>query len=228
MGKKLGYFLIAVILGIEIPRFFGAYSGIDPDLLGLPLTALATGIVLPVGSMYIFHTWWEQAWNKSRKNVLLLWFAANLVLSGLILIPWGMAQLQTETLSVVVSGWWAWLWVGCVMVSPFVLMGGITTAMAFQKQEKRKPEPKREVERPEPIMEPVSILEPEPDLDETAVGILETWAEQPEWSLHRVGEAVGTSKSTVHRYEKELAQMGLLSRTSQGVKVSWNGNGEEP
>lgn len=149
MGKRLGYLLVAVILGIEVPRFFGAYGGIDPDVLGLPLTALATGVVLPVGSMYIFHTWW----TSKRKNrwALLIAFGVNLTLSGFILIPWGMARLTGEPLASVVVGWWAWAWVGAVMLSPFVLMAGITTAVAFQRETRTVTNPREAVK---PVEEP--------------------------------------------------------------------------
>ena len=219
MGKRLGYLLIALLLGIEIPRFFGTYGGIDPALFGLPLTAIATGIVLPVGSMYVFHTWWTAAWNKRHRNVLLVWFGANLALSGFILIPWGMARLRDLPLSQVVAGWWAWTWVGAVMLSPFVLMGGITTALAFQRG--MRTETREAKAEPVPA-EPATI-----PLDPMSQDILREWQADPERTMAQVGLAVGASKSTVSRRFQALQAEGLVSRTDQGVVVKWRDNGRE-
>ena len=138
MKKRIGYLLIGLILFIEIPRFFGAYDSIDPRLFGIPLTAIGTGIVLPIGAGYILHTWWKTAYNKKGRDSLLIWFAVLLLLEGIILIPWGMSRLQNEPINVVTgNGLLAWFWIGVVMLSPFVLTGGIVTAIALERQPKQ-------------------------------------------------------------------------------------------
>ena len=131
--KTIGYILVGLVLLIEIPRFYGTYADLDPMLFNLPLTAIGTGIVLPVGAGYVFHAWWST--TRKRRDWLLVAFVTLLVLEGVILVPWGMARLQNEPLAVVVgSGWLAWGWVSVVMLSPFVLVGAVVMAMAFQKQ----------------------------------------------------------------------------------------------
>src|SRR5512136_1721603 len=112
-GHWIGYILVALVLLIEVPRFFGAYSGVDPSWL----TALGTGIVLPVGSGYIFHTWWKS--KRNARNWLFLPFGALLVLEPLILVPWGIGRLYGEPLSVVLADWtMGAAWITIVMLSP--------------------------------------------------------------------------------------------------------------
>ncbi|MGD8466467.1 MAG: hypothetical protein PVI09_21645 [Anaerolineae bacterium] len=72
MNKWFGGSLIPVILFIEIPRFTGAYDQIDPLLLKIPLRALASGVAIPAGMAYIFHTWWTT--TRSRRDYLLIPF----------------------------------------------------------------------------------------------------------------------------------------------------------
>jgi hypothetical protein len=200
MGKKLGYLLIAAVLLIEIPRFVDAYSGIDSTVL----TAVGTGVALSGGSMYVFHTWWTT--RRKRKDWLLVPFGINLALAGVILIPWGMSQLRDVPLAEVVVGWWAWGWVSVVMLSPFALMGGITTAMAFQKE---KRDERQKAERLEPVVE---IEEPAFELDETSRTIMRAIEEHPGASYQTIADAVGMPKSTVYGRAKVLERDGVLVR----------------
>jgi hypothetical protein len=203
MGKKLGYLLIAAVLLIEVPRFIDAYRGIDSTVL----TAVGTGVALSGGSMYVFHTWWTT--RRKRKDWLLVPFGVNLALAGAILIPWGMAQLRDVAIADVVVGWWAWGWVSVVVLSPFALMGGITTAMAFQKEHR---ETKQRQTKNEQVEQIVETEEPTVELDETDSAIVQAIEEQPSASYQTIADTVGMPKSTVYGRAKTLEREGILIR----------------
>uniref|UniRef100_A0A6M3LJF7 Uncharacterized protein n=1 Tax=viral metagenome TaxID=1070528 RepID=A0A6M3LJF7_9ZZZZ len=202
MNHRLGYLLIGLILLIEVPRFFGAYDGIDPRLFSLPLTALGTGIVLPLGAGYVLHTWWTVPWNKKGRDMLAVWFAALLLMEGVILIPWGMSRLQNEALSVVVgSGLVAWLWVSVVMLSPFVCVGGLVTAISLKKQPEQKRGALQKPAKQEDAMHaqlhvlPVSVTH-----SMTKRERVQQLAElHPDWTRARLAQEAGCSESTVSR-----------------------------
>lgn len=128
-SRLVGYSLMALVLLIEVPRFFGAYAGLDTS----SLTALGTGIVLPAGAGYMLHTWWKT--TRTGKNWLALPFVLLLTLEPVILVPWGMSRLWGEPLaSVLGRGLPAWGWVTVIMVSPFIMTAGIVMALALQKE----------------------------------------------------------------------------------------------
>jgi len=211
MGKLFGYVLVAAVLLIEVPRFMAAFAGLD----GTPLTAFGTAVALSGGSMYVFHTWWTSA--RKLRNWLLLPFGLNLVLAGAILVPWGVARLWDVPLAEVVTGGWAWAWVSVAVLSPFVLVGGITTALAFQKEQHRKPltRPEREPEKavPEPVLS---------EQERAVVGAYRDGAA----SYQQVADAVGIGKTTVGERVNGLIGKGVLERTPSGVAVrSGNGRG---
>jgi len=227
-GKRFGYLLVGIVLLIEIPRFAATYSALDPMLFDLPLTAIGTGIVLPLGAGYVFHAWW--ATRKKHAGWLLAAFVALLTLEGAILIPWGMSRLQNESLTAVVgSGPLAWGWVSVVMLSPFVVVGAVVMAVAFQPAHKKHSERHSEQHSEQKRIEPKQKEQtPEwPLIDSTARAILETWRADPGLSMERVGMAVGVAKSTVARRKDELERMGFLTWARDGVKIHWN-NGNEP
>jgi len=223
-SKRFGYLLIGLVLLIEIPRFYGTYAVLDPMLFGLPLTAIGTGIVLPLGAGYVFHSWW--ATRKKNAGWLLAAFIALLAMEGAILVPWGMSRLQGEPLTAVVgAGPMAWGWISVVMLSPFVVVGAVVMAVAFQPTHKKRPEREMEREEAEPEQQET---EPEwPEIDGTAQAILETWRAEPGLSLEQVGKVAGVAKSTVARRRDALQEAGLLSWTKEGVKVRWNGDGDK-
>ena len=186
-SKAIGYALIVLVLLIEIPRFYGTYADLDPLILGLPLTAIGTGIVLPVGAGYVFHAWWKT--TRKRRDWLLVAFVVLLVLEGIILVPWGMARLQGEPLADVVgSGPLAWGWVTVVMLSPFVMIGAVVMAVAFQT-EKRVQGQRKTAERSTQQVEPSSKTAQVVRLAEL----------HPAWTRARLAQEVGCSPSTVTR-----------------------------
>jgi hypothetical protein len=121
---------------VEIPRFTGAYGALDTSWL----PSLGTGIVLPIGAGFVFHSWWKTDEKKKGRNILLAWFGALMVLEPCILVPWGVAQLRNEPLaSVVVPGFWEIAWVTIVMMSPFIMMAAVVNGLALQKGMVSKP-----------------------------------------------------------------------------------------
>jgi len=207
MGKRIGYVLIAAVLLIEVPRFVDAYRGIDSTVL----TAVGTGVALSGGSMYVFHTWWTT--RRKRKDWLLVPFGVNLALAGAILVPWGMAQLRGVPVAEIAVGWWSWGWVSVVVLSPFVMMGGITTAMAFQKE---KRESKRDEPRGELDGTLVEVQSFPVELDGTDRAIMRAMEEQPGASYQAIADMVGMPKSTVYGRAKQLEQSGVVVRGDNG------------
>ena len=196
-GKAVAYIVLGLVLLIEIPRFYGTYAQIDPDLLGLPLTAIGTGIALPLGAAYVFHTWWTT--KRMQRDWLVVAFAVLLVLEGVILIPWGMARLQGETLTTVVgSGLLAWGWVSVVMLSPFAAVGAVMMAMSFQKESRRTPmtvtvqADDAEQEQGDATVEPVTFTT-------KAEHVLWLHERKPELQPAELAAEVGCSASTVAR-----------------------------
>jgi len=224
-GKRFGYLLVGLVLLIEIPRFAATYSALDPMLFGLPLTAIGTGIVLPLGAGYVFHAWW--ATRKKHAGWLLAAFTALLMLEGAILIPWGMSRLQNESLTAVVgSGPLAWGWVSVVMLSPFVVVGAVVMAVAFQPAHKKYSEHSEQYSEQKRIEPKQKEQTPEwPLIDSTARAILETWRADPGLSMERVGQAVGVAKSTVARRKDEWNGWARPSVSPNprwpGAKTNW-------
>lgn len=152
-AKRVIEYLIMLVLLIEVPRFFGAYDAIDPKLLGVPFTAYATGVLLPVGTAIVFNTWWKATRSrrvvvrrkgtrrrkvKSWHNLLLVPFGANVILGPFILTPWGLAQLRQQSLDAVLGIGFDVAWVIAVMSSPYILVTGLAMSLAFQKEEKKQ------------------------------------------------------------------------------------------
>ena len=205
-SKAIGYGLIVLVLLIEIPRFYGTYADLDPLILGLPLTAIGTGIVLPVGAGYVFHAWWKT--TRKRRDWLLIAFVVLLVLEGIILVPWGMARLQAEPLAQVVgSGPLAWGWVTVVMLSPFVMIGAVVMAVAFQAEKRAQGQrkPTQDVEAAAHHLEAA-----------TKTAQVQRLAElHPTWTRAQLAQEAGCSPSTVtralqngnHRHEPQAQEI---------------------
>lgn len=183
-GKLVGYVLVGLVLLIEVPRFFGAYNGVDISWL----TALGTGIVLPAGSGYIFHTWWKS--KRNNKAWLFVPFGALLILEPLILVPWGIGRLYGESLAATLHNrGWGIAWITLVMLSPFAMVAGVVMALAFQKETKQHATttdvPRQEIATPQPAtkLEHVKALA----------------SFHPEWDRLRLATEAGCSASTVSR-----------------------------
>ena len=208
-GKAVAYIVLGLVLLIEIPRFYGTYAQIDPDLLGLPLTAIGTGIALPLGAAYVFHTWWMT--TRQKRDWLVVAFAILLALEGVILIPWGMARLQDESLTAVVgSGLLAWGWIGVVMLSPFAVVGAVMMAMSFQKESRTKPVTVKV--KHDDAAEAQGDATPEPMTFTTkAEHVAWLHERQPELQPAELMRQVGCSASTVTR------GMGLASQNGSNA-----------
>lgn len=128
----MGYILIALVLLIEIPRFYGAYSAVDNSLL----PALGTGIVLPIGAGLVFHSWWKVDQKKTGRNMLLVWFFILMALEGLILVPWAVSQLREVPLASVLKSGVDWGWAIVVMMSPFIMVSAVVNGLALQRTTK--------------------------------------------------------------------------------------------
>lgn len=211
MGKGFGWLLILAVMAIEIPRFVGAYNGIDRGAV----SAVATGIVLPAGSMYVFHAWLTS--TRKHRHVLLAWFGLNMALAVFILVPWAVGQVQGQELTGVLGHWvLVWSWSFVVIASPFVLAGGITNAIAFQVEHRA---PRKHLEVPE--------RKEESKLDGTDLALLREWGRDPGCTLIQAGEAAGISKSTASRRRDVLEQEGHLRWDGKRVTIL-HGNGKEP
>lgn len=191
----LAYLILGLVLLIEIPRFYGTYAEIDPLILGLPLTAVGTGIALPLGAGYVFHMWWTAQHNRKHRDWLLVAFGVLLLLEGVILVPWGMAQLQDATLAQVVgSGLWAVAWVTVVMLSPFVTVGAVVMALSFQKGSTRKATQTAETET-----EASAVTTQALPFETKTEHVLWLAGHNPEWDNATLAQKAGCSASTVTR-----------------------------
>jgi hypothetical protein len=122
---------------VEIPRFTGAYGALDTSWL----PSLGTGIVLPCGVGYVFHSWWKTDEKKKGRNALLGWLITLGILEPSILVPWGISRLRGVALaSVVTPGFWEIAWVTIIMISPFIATAAIINGLALQKGSKPKVE----------------------------------------------------------------------------------------
>jgi len=203
MGKKTGYWLIAALLLVEVPRFFSALAHVDQGILGI-LTAVGTAVGLSFGSMYVFHTWWNT--SKQRKDWLLVPFGANLALAVMILWPWAMGSLRGTGPAEVMAEPMEWAWTLAVVASPFVLMGGVTTALAFQKEHRKSTGSKTSEKEEIPKVPEVPVLVgPEAD-------IIQAWREHPDPSFQSVADALGMAKSTLYGRVQQLERQGINVR----------------
>lgn len=203
MGKKLGYALIVAVLLIEVPRFLAAFRALDRGWFGV-VTAFGTAVALSGGSMYVFHTWWTS--SRTRKNWLLVPFGVNLCLAVMILLPWAMSSLREVGVLDVMAEPVEWAWALVAVASPFVLMGGVTTALAFQKEPRQKSASSKESEQVEPTMLSDS------EMDEMNRAIVRAWTEHPDPSFQSVADALGMPKSTLYGKVKQLERQGVNVR----------------
>ena len=210
MGKRFGYLLTAAVLLVEIPRFMGAFSGLDDLVFGWPLTAFGTAFALSTGSMYVFHTWWKT--KKQRRDWLLVPLGINMVLAGIILIPYGMGRLRGVPVAEVVSGGWAWAWISVVYLSPFVLMGGVTTAVAFQKDVKQDKKKEQKLDTGEQIVnEPEQVIE----LSQKDAKIVQAYSAHPNATFQLVADITDIPKSTVYNRVKVLERQGIIGGNNE-------------
>jgi len=199
VGKWVGYALIAAVLLIEVPRFLAAFRALDRGWFGV-LTAFGTAVALSGGSMYVFHTWWKS--SRKMRNWLLVPFGANLALAVVILLPWAMSSLRGVGVLEVMAEPMEWAWALVAVASPFILMGGVTTALAFQKEHREKADPK-----------PAKTdLENEARLDESEEAIIRAWTEHPDPSFQSVADALGMAKSTLYGKVQALERQGVRVR----------------
>jgi DNA-binding NtrC family response regulator len=94
-------------------------------------------------------------------------------------------------------------WALVAVASPFVLMGGVTTALAFQKEPRQKSASSKESEQ----VEPTALSDSEMNR-----AIVRAWTEHPDPSFQSVADALGMPKSTLYGKVRQLERQGVNVR----------------
>ena len=129
--RNVGYALALAALLISIPRYIAAFEGIDHNAW----TAYGMGILLAGGAAYIFDAWADarrRHVKQQTRTLLLVAFGVNLIYEPIILTPFVLSRLWSQSLAEVMSNSYAVFWSVIVAAAPVVLVGGLVLAVNVQ------------------------------------------------------------------------------------------------
>lgn len=129
--RNLGYVIALAALLISIPRYIATFEEIDP----WAVTAYGMGILLAGGAAYMVDAWASARKRRvKRADHLLLALAINLIYEPLLLTPFVLARLWSQSLAEVMHPAFAVLWSIMVTLAPVLLVFGVIYAVWFHQQ----------------------------------------------------------------------------------------------
>ena len=143
--RNLGYLIALAALLVSIPRYVAMFTDIDP----LWITAWGMGFLLAGGAAYIVDAWADAQSRKLQRSTwpLLLALCVNLAYEPLLLTPFILSRLWSQSLAEVMTTSYAVFWSVMVTLAPVLLVLGVIYAVWFHKLPSRPGDSEQETNR---------------------------------------------------------------------------------